>query len=254
VADPHVVRFPVAELGASGAKEWDRAFDIPAVPCLPAIKALAFAGPDLWLSVCGDRLMKFTNGMFAESGELTPDLTLEGVVGNDEIATNAEGVWVATGTALALYTGLGTGTSDEPAELTLTVRDADDRGDLDPTGIAFDADGNLWGFGFGSNTIFKVAASELELRGEQTVVADVSFVIGVDVLVATGAFDNGGGLWLSYGSGRLGRLSPEQLGVSSGTGDPVTPERVVTNDVLNAGLNLAFFANPPGVPLAPGYD
>jgi hypothetical protein len=32
------------------------------------------------------------------------------------------------------------------------------------------------------------------------------------------------------------------------------PERIVTNDVLNAGLNLALFANPPGVPLSPGYD
>ena len=192
--------------------------------------------------------------MFAESGDLTPDATISGMSGNADIALNDTGLWVASGSSVLRYDSGISGESTNPAKLTLTVRDAEDSRDLDPTGITFDADGNLWGFCFGSNFIFKVNAVDLDQTGEQTAIADVSFVLGVDVLVATGAFDDGGALWVAYGTGRLGRLSPEQLTVSSGTGDPVTPERVVTNDALENELNLAFFAAPAGVPLAPGYD
>jgi hypothetical protein len=198
--------------------------------------------------------MKFTATSLTESGDLEPEVTITDLPGNEDIATNASGLWVATGSSVLLYGYRPPGESSDPADATFTVRNAEDSGDLDPSGLAFDADLNLWGFCFGSNTIFKIAANDLDLRGEQTVVADVSFVLGVDVLVATGAFDDGGGLWVSYGGGRVGRLSPTQLGMSSGTGDPVTPERVITSDALENGLNLAFFAAPAGVPLAPGYD
>jgi hypothetical protein len=254
LAEPMIVRFPASELGTSGEKQFDVGINVPAVECIPAIRALAFDGPDLWLSVCGEKAMKFTSGMLAESGNLTPDATISDMSGNADIAFSEAGLWVATGSSVLLYDKDVTGESTNPAKLTLTVRDAEDSRDLDPTGITFDADGNLWGFCFGSNFIFKVAAADLDQTGEQTAIAAVSFVLGVDVLVATGAFDDGGALWVAYGTGRLGRLSPEQLTVSSGTGDPVTPERVVTNDALINELSIAFFADPPGVPLAPDYD
>ena len=254
LAEPLLVRFPAAELGESGEKAWDVAIGVPAIECIPAVRALAFDGPDLWLSVCGNQVMKFTDAAFADSGDLEPDLVISELPGNEDIVTNDKGLWVASGSSILLYEPRADGESSAPPELTLTVRDAEDSRDLDPTGLTFDADGNLWGFCFGSNGIFKVDADDLEGTGEQTVVAAVSFFLGVDILVAPGAFDNGGGLWVSYGNGRLGRLSPEQLEVSSGTGEAVTPDRIVTNDALESELSLAFFANPPGVPLAPGFD
>jgi hypothetical protein len=254
LAEPLLVRFPAAELGESGEKTWDLAFGVPAIECIPAVRALAFDGPDLWLSVCGNQVMKFRDAMHAESGDLEPDLVISELPGNEDIATNDQGLWVASGSSILFYESRADGMSSAPPDLTLTVRDAEDSRDLDPTGLTFDAEGNLWGFCFGSNGVFKVNADDLEQTGEQTVVADVSFFLGVDILVAPGAFDNGGGLWVSYGGGRLGRFSPDQLEVSSGTGEAATPERIVTNDALESELSLAFFANPPGVPLAPGYD
>jgi len=258
LAEPHVVRFPAAGLGTSGEKEWDLGINVPAVECIPAMRALAFAGPDLWLSVCGEQVMKFTDGMLLEGSEesidVTPDQVISGMSGNQDIAANEVGLWVATGSTILRYDSRTEAAYSGPADLTLTIRDAEDSRDLDPTGITFDADGNLWGFGFGSNSVFKIAAADLDQADEQTVIAEVSFVLGVQVLVATGAFDDGGGLWVSHGSGQIGRLSPAQLAVSSGTGDPVTPERMIANDALESELNIALFAAPAGVPLAPGYD
>lgn len=255
LAEPHVVRFPVAELGSSGEKTWDLGINVPSIGCIPALRALAFAGPDLWLSVCGEQVMKFTNGMLElEAGEVTPDQVISGMSGNQDIATNEAGLWVATGSTILRYNYLPGAERSDPADLTLTVRDAEDSRDLDPTGITFDADGNLWGFGFGSNSVFKIAAADLAQEDEQVVIAEVSFVLGVQVLVATGAFDDGGGLWVSHGAGQIGRLSPAQLAVSAGTGDPVTPERMIASDALLSELNIALFAAPAGVPLAPGYD
>ena len=98
-----VVRFPASELGTSGEKTFDVGINVPAVECIPAMRALAFAGPDLWLSVCGEKAMKFTNGMFAESGDLTPDATISGMSGNADIALNEAGLWVASGSSVLLY-------------------------------------------------------------------------------------------------------------------------------------------------------
>jgi len=260
LAEPHVLRFAVGELGSGGEKEWDLGLNVPAVACIPAMRAIAFAGPDLWLSVCGEQVMKFTNGMFLEDSgdtepdDITPDQVISGMSGNQDIAANEAGLWVATGTTVLRYNSRPDAEYSGPADLTLTIRDAEDSRDLDPTGLTFDADGNLWGFGFGSNSVFKIAAADLDQEDEQVVIAEVSFVLGVEVLVATGAFDDGGGLWVSHGSGRIGRLSPAQLAVSAGTGDPVTPERMIQSDALDSELNIALFAAPAGVPLAPGYD
>jgi sugar lactone lactonase YvrE len=258
VADPLIVRFPAAELGSSGVKEWDLAINVPDIACLPAVKAFTLdRSGQLWLVACGEQVMRIDSFDLGESGDVTPGIVISELPASEDVAVDADGnLWIATGSSLLRYDANHLlESSSDPADLTLTVRDAEDSRDLDPSGIAFDADGNLWGFGFGSNTVFRAAAADLEGDGEATVVSAVSISIGVDVLVARGAFDDGGGLWLSYSGGRLARLGPEQLGTSIGTGDSVVPERLVASDALGSDLRLAFFAGAAGLPLlASSYD
>ncbi|WP_437630385.1 hypothetical protein [Sorangium sp. So ce854] len=77
----------------------------------------------------------------------------------------------------------------------------------------------------------------------------MSFVVGVLSLLDRGAFDEGGGLWIGHATGQIARLSPAQLGESSGAGAPVTPDLIITSDALDSGLRVAFFPAPEALPL-----
>jgi hypothetical protein len=159
-------------------------------------------------------------------------------------------LWVAADGLIHRYdeSRLGTSSTDA-ADLIITARDSEDSRDLGATGLAFDGDGDLWGFDFGSNTIFEIAAASLDGTGEETVISGVSFVVGVATLLDRGAFDEGGGLWISHATDQIARLSPAQLTVSAGTGAPVTPDRIVTSTELDSGLRVALFPAPESLPL-----
>jgi hypothetical protein len=119
--------------------------------------------------------------------------------------------------------------------------------------LAFDAEGNVWGLDFGLNAVFQVAAESLTDTGVQDVQAAVSFVVNIGALLNTPAFDDGGGLWLNLSSdalgGTFGRFSPTQLGMSSGTGMPITPDVLITSASVSTELPVAFFPAPAGLPL-----
>lgn len=251
-AETMLVRIPAANLASSGDNEFDREIDVPEVECLPALNAMAFDyGGDLWLGACGGNVLEIPASELASSGDATSGTVLSNVGDVSDLAFDSDGnLWVATEGKIVRYDAarLDASTTD-PADFTITARDSEDSRDLGPTGLAFDNDGNLWGFDFGSNFIFELNVSGLDGTGEATVVSEVSFVIGVTSLLNRGAFDEGGGLWISYATDAIARLSPTQLTVSSGSGAPVTPEVVITSDELDSDLRVALFPAPDNLPL-----
>jgi sugar lactone lactonase YvrE len=257
VAEPHVMRFPAASLGESGDVEADISIDLPEVACVPAMRSLAFdmAG-NLWLSVCGDEIHRIPAEELTASGDKTSDVMLNGVTDNDGIAFDVDGnLWVAGDTALVRFDASRLGEIDsDPPDLALSVSRAGMAAQpLQASYLAFDAAGNAWGVDFGGNTIFQVAASDLLGTGEVDVEAAVSFVVGVSALPNAPAFDDGGGLWIGLSNttegGTFGRFSPEQLTMSAGTGDPITPEVLITSTSVGTDLPVAFFPAAEGLPL-----
>jgi sugar lactone lactonase YvrE len=251
LAEPMVVRLPASELGASGDPEFDRGIQLP-ISCLPAVRAMAFDPEgNLFVSACGGEIVKVAASSLTRSGDVTAAAVLSGLEDSQDLAFDPDGnLWSTDAGKIVRFDADRLAASTDAApDRSLTARDAEDSRDLGAAGLAFDADGNLWGFDFGSNTIFQLAASDLVGTGAESVVSEVSITVGVDVLLNRGAFDDGGGLWISYGGTRLARLSPSQLTVSVPSGDAVMPERIVTSEPVLSDLRLGFFPAAAGLPL-----
>jgi streptogramin lyase len=248
---PHVLRFPAAQLGTSGAREPDVSFNVPEVECLPAMRSLALDGEgNLWLSACGDLVLRIAaSELTGVDGEKEADVLIAGLTENDGLAFDRAGnLWVAGGPSIARYDAarLGDITSD-PADLLLTV--SDDIAGLKASNLTFDKAGNLWGTDFAANHVFQIASADLEGTGEQDVLANVSIEIGVTALLNQPAFDDGNGLWLGLNAGFIGRFSPEQLGSSTATGTARTPELIIETSSVDSLLPVAFYPAPVGLPL-----
>jgi hypothetical protein len=248
---PHVLRFAAASLAASGQKEPDISFNVPEVECLPAMRTLAFdAGGNLWLSTCGDWVLRIPrDDLNGVGGEKVSDVLIAGATDAEGIAFDLAGnLWVAGGATLARYDAarLGESTGDAP-DLELNVKD--ELAGLKASYITFDKAGNLWGTDFAANAVFQIAAADLEGTGTKEIDANVSITLGVTALLHQPAFDEGNGLWLGLDDGRIGRLGPAQLGVSAGPGAPATPEVLLKSASVGAELPLAFFPAPQGLPL-----
>lgn len=257
LAETHVQRFPAAQLGASGDFVTDIGFNLEDVECIPAMRALAFdADGNLWLSACGDEVHRIPAAALTEPGETkTSDALFNDLTDNEGIAFDRDGnLWVAGGPTLVRFDEARLGAIDsDPPDLSLTVS-ANDGGPgggtvLKANTLAFDKAGNLWGVDVGANTVFQLAVAELAATGDQALTANVSFVVTVTAIPNAPAFDDGDGLWLGLDTGNLGRLSPAQLGVSSGTGAPVTPERVISSSSVGTDFPIAFFPAPAGLPI-----
>ena len=77
----------------------------------------------------------------------------------------------------------------------------------------------------------------------------MSITLGVTALLERPAFDESGGLWMALAADRFGRLSPAQLGVSSGGGDPTEPETIITSPGMGNANRMALYPAPQDLPL-----
>jgi hypothetical protein len=252
LAEPMLTRISAGALGNSGEQEFDRGIAVPEIECLPALRAIAFDSEgNLWLAACGSAIVELAASSLTRSDDVASRTVISAPEDAEDLAFDADGnLWVAAGGKVLRYDAARLSDSTtESADLELTPRDAEDGRDLGVSGLAFDEQGSLWGFDFGSNTIFRISSGELDGTGASTVVSEVSFVIGVGTLVNRGAFDEGGGLWISFGTDKIARLAPAQLLETRGSGDPVTPDRVITSDELDSDLRVALFPAPEALPL-----
>ena len=108
-----------------------------------------------------------------------------------------------------------------------------------PTGLAFDAGGNLWVANYGNNTLVEFAVSQLAASGSPTPAVTLS--LGA-LSGPTGlAFDAGGNLWVAKAvANSVVELAAAQLGV---TGTPAAAVTLSPDTNLAVPAGLAFDAS-----------
>ena len=118
-----------------------------------------------------------------------------------------------------------------------------------PTRLAFDASGNLWVMAFENNVLYQLTPTDQSGSGSQILTPAIQVSVPVSAVLEGMAFDEGGGLWITYEAGKFARLSPAQLGTSSTSGSPTNPERIITSSSISSAGGLALYPAPAGLPL-----
>jgi sugar lactone lactonase YvrE len=255
--DKTLLRFPSTQFLTGGRATPDIELSIDGTSCIPLVAGLAFdANGNLYVSSpCRDAVLRFDAASLTASATISPSLTInvgdpQGVAfdraGNLWVVSRMDSrVWrydaaqLAAGSVTAPAFKLGARASSDPMNLSL----------LSPSWVAFDTRGDLWANDFAGNVFYRVGASALRAIDTGDVQPQVRITIGVLALLEGFAFDGEGGLWSAGSMGKLIRLGPAQLDVSSGPGAPTMPELVLTSGDLGSAGNVAFYPAPAGSPL-----
>jgi sugar lactone lactonase YvrE len=254
-ADPTLVRYPASSLGTSGSKTPDRRINIAGITCLPGARRLAFdASGNLWVSVlCANKVVRVSAAQLGASGTVTPAVEITGLNGPEGLAFDASGnLWIANRGAQRVVRFNANRLSASTSGPDLTIESQTPGpviSTLDARLLAFDASGNLWVAAFGANVIYRLTPTDQSGSGSKTLTPSPQVSIPVGALLEGMAFDEGGGLWISYSGGRFARLSPAQLATSSTPGSPTTPERIITSASIGYVGGLALYPAPAGLPL-----
>lgn len=175
---------------------------------------------NLWVADCDGALEEFTPSQLAAGGNQTPAVVINGgsVLSCPwALAFDAQGnVWVADEDEnhVVEYSAsqLTTSGTPTPADTIGATGNSLD----DPTGVAFDANGNLWVANSG-NTVVEFTSAQLTAGGAPTPTTALTLPNGVEGDGA--AFDNRGTLWVTDCRGLVWGVTHAQL---AGSG-PVTP-------------------------------
>jgi sugar lactone lactonase YvrE len=254
-ADPTLVRYPASILGASGSKTRDRSINVAGITCLPGASRLAFdASGNLWVSVpCANKVVRVSAAQLGASGTVTPAVEITGLNASEGLAFDASGnLWIANRGAkrVVRFNAGRLSASTSGPDLTIESKTPGPVvSTLDTNLLAFDASGNLWVVAFGANLIYRLTPTDQSGSGSKTLTPAIQVSIPVGALLEGLAFDEGGGLWISYSAGKFARLSPTQLATSSTPGSPTTPERIISSASIGSAGGLALYPAPAGLPL-----
>jgi sugar lactone lactonase YvrE len=253
--DPNLARYPAGGLGTSGSKTRDRSININGISCSPGPARLAFdGGGNLWVSVpCADKVVRVGAAQLEASGSVTPGVEITGLDGPEGLAFDGSGnLWIANAGAkrVVKFNASRLGASTSGPDLTIESKTPGPViGTLDATLLAFDASGNLWVVDFGGNVLYRLSSSDQSGNGSKTLTPAIQVSVPVSALLEGMAFDEGGGLWISYSAGKFARLSPSQLAMGSSPGSPTVPERVIEGGNLGYANAIVFYPAPAGLPL-----
>ncbi|MCS7058810.1 MAG: hypothetical protein NZL94_08035 [Meiothermus sp.] len=266
-SEPHLYRYAATSLGRENPTP-DRRINLRGLSQNHRVNALAFDREgNLWIAAyTADSVFRLSAAQLESAGSgptaLAPQVTLS-VAGPSSLAFDREGnLWVGRGEAGSLaepevlrYNRARLGRSipaGQGPDRNLTTLHWNRINRLGNSSLAFDREGNLWVMSLVSGTLHRLPKEVLSGTGSQTF--DNPDADGIlRIFLGNGrlygmAFDEGGGLWVTYGSDRLAWLSPAQLTASTAASDPLTPERVFT---LSSALphSPALFPAPAGLPL-----
>jgi len=249
--------YPASDFASSGARTPSVKLGVSALTgCIPGASALAFdAHGDLWLaSVCDNAVYKLSRDLLGASGTINPLAKLT-VPSPGGLAFDATGrLFVASRDDGRVYrfdaaqlnadatepaAKIGVRVSTEPANTTIYTAGW----------LAFDSRGALWFNDFGANVYAAIPATALNDTGSVDVQPSASVLIGVSALLENFAFDEQGGLWSAASSGKVFRLSPDQLTGVIDPGQPTTPERVIQSADLAYVNGVALYPAPASLPL-----
>ncbi|MGC4095073.1 MAG: hypothetical protein QM756_45570 [Polyangiaceae bacterium] len=256
LAEARILRYPRAGFDAAGAVAPDRELWVTQIDCI-GTRAMAF-GPNgsLWVAACGALQRLDADTLATPSATVDADATLSGLDDIQDLAFDGAGnLWVADAGYVKRYDAARlTGSTATAADAVLTVRNAENTGDLTASYLAFDGDGDLWIVDFGGNRLAEVKASALTSVGSANAVPAVTIALDVQALLARPAFDDAGGLWVSYRRGQVARIAPSALSVSTDAGAPTTPDVVLSSPTIGYAANVAFFPAAAGLPLYHAHD
>lgn len=244
--DPVLLAFEPAALTSSGSKSARRAI-VPATGSLKSPTALAFDSQQrLWVADFTGTLNRFDLDQLAVGGTQRPAVSVR-VPGNPAaIAFDASGsLWVSDNVlhVISRYT---------PAQLVSTgsplpgvVLSATELSLVNPAGLAFDRNGNLWVANVGGPTLASFSPAQLSRTGSPA----PNVVItpnGGSLAVPVGlAFDAAGNLWVVGGTGALTKFSQSSLGASGAT-EPALRVQIADRSLF---WSIAFWPVPQGLPL-----
>lgn len=256
-ADSALQRFRASAFAASGMVQPELKIDLNGAACLPLVAGLAFdATGNLYLSSpCRNAVLRIDAADLIADGRVTPAMTIPVDDPNGIAIDKAGNLWVVARTDRRVWrydqSQLNSGSASAPAfklgGLASSTPMSSDL--LAPSWVAFDGRGDLWANDFGGNIFYRLGAASLRGTGTSDVQPQVRITLGVLALLEGFAFDEEGGLWSAGAAGKLIRLAPTQLDVSSGPGAPTLPATVLSSTDIGSAANLALYPAPSGLPL-----
>jgi len=248
--DSLLLRFGQASLATSGSTA-ATAVIAPTAGSLSGPTSLAFdAAHRLWVANRSNgTLVRFDPAQLAAGGDPAPPVILSGLGLPTAIAFDAAGsLWVSDSRAntVAKYSATDLAASGSPAPTVLLSSAATSL--VKPSGLAFDASGNLWVANTSLDNLVAFSPDQLVHSGSPA----PHLVIGVigsnaeSVVKPVGlAFDGGGSLWVVGGGGSLIEYAAASL-QASGTPEPRARLQLAGRSLF---WSVAFWPKPPGLPI-----
>jgi sugar lactone lactonase YvrE len=203
---------------------------------------------NLWVAnYANGTIARFDRSALASSGSPTPSVVISGGVAHPtSLAFDAVGtLWVSDNQAntVSRYLVGQLLTSGEKEAAIVLSSNANSL--VNPTGIAFDAAGNLWVANTGNQTVASFGIAQRGSTGSplpRVVLSPGSSSLIIPVALA---FDADGSLWVMGGSGGLKKFEPDAL---DGEGSQQSSVKIVVSDHV-LFWSIAFWPKPAGLPL-----
>jgi sugar lactone lactonase YvrE len=245
--DSRLLRFAPADLAGSGTRTAATVI-LPLAGSIDQSTGLAFDREHrLWVAnIHNGTLARFDREQLAAGGAVTPAVVLTVGGKPTALAFDASGaLWVSDHGAVTISKFAA---ADLEATATVTpaiVLQAADHSFANPTGLAFDAAGNLWfaNSGLASVSVFTPAqlAASAALVPARSITA-----AGTTLGLPTGlAFDAAGNLWVLGAESVLTRFTPANL--AGDDEQPASARFTITG--YTAFWGAAFWPRPAGLPL-----